>query len=90
MSVRWRSAAALTAGVVLLLVSACREPTERPLTARERQEVSQRYADTVRLLTPIVDSLCEAGRPALVAAYVDSMYASRVAELQRQRKPAAQ
>lgn len=68
------------------LLVGCGEPEERPLSAAERRQVSQRYADTVRAITPLVDSLCEADHDALVAALADSLFAERVADLERQSK----
>ncbi len=75
---------------IVLACGACEQEVERPLNAQERKVVSQRYADTVRTLTPIVDSLCYANRSALVAHLADSLYADRVVDLERERKQVVQ
>lgn len=76
--------------LVLLLACltsfACDDQTERPLNASARKLVSQGYADTVRSLTPIVDSLCELNQDKLVAELTDSLYQMRIDDLNRQRK----
>lgn len=86
-----RAAAAL-AGAALLLagVWACTDDGPPPLTSAQRKEVSTRYADTVRALTPLVDSACAADHGALVARLADSLYRERLADLERQRKRFAQ
>ncbi|MFK8056059.1 MAG: hypothetical protein AB8F78_08075 [Saprospiraceae bacterium] len=66
--------------------SACEEQKEKPLNAATRKLVSQGYADTVRILTPIVDSLCELNQEKLVAELTDSLYNVRITDLNRQRK----
>lgn len=75
---------ALLAGAGLL--AGCSDPDGRPLSAAERREVSQRYADTVRAITPLLDSLCASNHEALVAELADSLYRERVADLERQAK----
>jgi len=76
--------------LVLLLAClasmACDDQKERPLSAKSRKLVSQGYADTVRKITPIVDSICEANQDKLVAELTDSLYNVRIADLNRQRK----
>jgi len=74
--------------ILMLGVTAvgCENSKERPLSASSRKVVSQRYADTVRTLTPIVDSLCDLNREALVAQLSDSLYKVRIEDLNRQRK----
>ena len=69
-----------------LAASACDDGSEAPLNAEARKAISQRYADTVRVLTPIVDSLCTANKEKLVAHLADSLYEVRIADLNRQRK----
>ena len=76
----------LAACLALGAAAACGDPDGRPLSAAERREVSQRYADTVRAVTPLVDSLCAANHVALVARLADSIYRERVADLERQAK----
>lgn len=66
--------------------SACEDQKEKPLSPTERKLVSQGYADTVRVLTPIVDSLCEVQKEALISHLTDSLYNVRIADLNRQRK----
>ena len=72
--------------IAMVFMLACSNDKPRSLTAAERKQVSQRYADTVRMLTPIVDSLCQANRQALILQLSDSLYAERVADLERQRQ----
>ena len=67
-------------------LAGCGDDEGRPLSSSERRAVSQRYADTVRAITPVVDSLCEAHHDALVAALADSLLDERVADLERQAK----
>ena len=72
--------------LVLSAVACGDDDADRPLNQQERKIVSQLYADSVRTLTPIVDSLCTANRDALVAQLADSIYAERVLDIQRQRQ----
>jgi len=72
--------------ILCLASSACDDQKESPLSANARKLISQGYADTVRILTPIVDSLCTANKPTLVAHLTDSLYNVRIADLNRQRK----
>ena len=76
----------VVAAIAMVLASACESDTERPLSNQERKQIAQRYADTVRTLTPIVDSLCRVQQPALVAQLADSIFAVRRDDLERQRK----
>jgi len=66
--------------------SACNDQKEQPLSSAARKTVSQRYADSVRTLTPIVDSLCKVNQNALISELTDSIYKVRIADLERQRK----
>lgn len=70
---------------VFVVVGGCGEGEEAPLTSAERQEVALAYADSVRALSKPTDSACEADRPALVAAYVDSLYRLRLADIEAQQ-----
>ena len=81
-----RVAAVLTAGLLLPSLIACGEHEERKLSQSERRQVSQRYADSVRYLSPLVDSACVADKPALAAALADSIYAVRLEDLRRHGK----
>lgn len=72
--------------LAITFILGCSKEKPRALSTSERKEVSQRYADTVRLLTPLVDSLCKVNRDQLVRQLTDSLYADRVADLERQRQ----
>ena len=69
-----------------LALGACGDQKDSPLSATERKLVSQGYADTVRILTPIVDSTCQANKERIVSQFTDSLYKVRIADLNRQRK----
>ena len=74
-------------GLFVLMGAAfsCTDETDVTLTIEERKQVSQRYADTVRHLSPIVDSLCEVNRDALINELADSLLRDRIADLERSR-----
>lgn len=72
--------------VLCAIASACEDSSEKPLNSEARKAISQRYADTVRVLTPIVDSLCTANQEQLATQLADSLYEVRIADLNRQRK----
>ena len=72
--------------LAVCLWTSCADTEERALTSAERQRVSQLYADTVRVLTPIVDSTCAARQDELVATYADSLYRLRLADLVDRQK----
>ena len=76
-------AGGIALGIGLLLV-ACAETEEPPLTADEREEVARVYADSVRALTEAVDSACRARRPQLTLDLADSLYEVRLADIERQ------
>ena len=80
------AAVALAAGLAVVSFAACGENEERKLSQAERRRVSQRYADSVRYLSPLVDSACVADKDELAAALADSIYAVRLADLRRHGK----
>lgn len=75
----------LLAASVLVLATACRDSSEPPLSALERETVAQAYADSVRAIASPLDSACEARQADLVAYFADSIYEVRLADIERQR-----
>ncbi len=63
---------------------ACEDSAPRPLSNTERELVAQGYADSVRTLASLTDSLCEMRQPDLVAYFADSLYEVRLGDIERQ------
>ena len=64
---------------------ACGSEGTDQLTAAEREEVAQRYADSVRAISASTDSACARAREARVARLADSIYEVRLADIERER-----
>ena len=77
----------LLAGALTLTLTlpACTDDPARPLSSAERKAIASAYADSVRLLTPRYDSLCEATFDAQVATLADSLFRDRRDDLERQQ-----
>ncbi len=69
---------------------ACGEPEQRPLTNEERELVAQGYADSVRAIATLTDSLCKLRQPDLVSYLADSIYEVRLGDIERQATAASE
>ncbi len=70
----------------LLLFGSCTEPPIPSLNAKDRSLVDSLYKDTINLLLPQLDSICDLEFDARVAAAVDSMMKKRISEIEAQMR----
>ncbi len=75
----------LACALLLFAAQGCGSVEEDVLSNAEREEVAQRYADSVRTISARVDSLCLVNRPGVIAHLADSLVELRLADIERQK-----
>lgn len=60
----------------------CEQEQVVKLNRNDRDIISKRYADSIRILTPIIDSLCTANHDKTVTEIADSIFQERKQDLQ--------
>jgi hypothetical protein len=68
----------------ILLAFGCTEPPTPTLNSKERRLVDSLYKDSIQVLRPFLDSLCDLNFDGDVAFAVDSMMEIRLAEIRKQ------
>ena len=68
----------------LLLMHSCTEPPPPTLNAKDRDLVDSLYRDSINIMRPILDSLCDLNFDAAVNAKVDSIMQKRLEEIRKQ------
>lgn len=62
----------------------CTEPPPPTLNAKDRDLVDSLYRDSINIMRPILDSLCDLNFDAAVNAKVDSIMQKRLEEIRKQ------
>jgi hypothetical protein len=67
-----------------LFAVGCTEPPVPSLNSKDRRYIDSLYKDSIQVLRPIIDSLCELNFDDRVNAAVDSMMTIRLEEIRKQ------